>query len=77
MVIFKIIKNTFGSFFEDDAFSLSASLAFYTLLSLSPLLVILISIAGYIGPETQNKIVLEIENVVGGKAGEIVGIVIP
>ncbi len=76
MVILKVVKKTLVSFLEDDAFSLSASLAFYTLLSLSPLLVILLSFAGFIGPETQSNIVRQIESVVGGKAGEIIEIVI-
>ncbi len=76
MKILSLIKITFTSFLEDDAFTLSASLAFYTILSLSPLIILLLSFAGFIGPETQKIVIRQIESVVGGQSGEIINIVI-
>lgn len=44
--ILKDIKNIFARFFEDKCFYLAASISFYTLLSLIPMLLLLISIFG-------------------------------
>ena len=41
----RLLKATIAEFTKDDAFSLSAALAYYTLLSLAPLLVLLVGIA--------------------------------
>lgn len=39
-----IIKNTFGKFFDDKGMKLSASLAYYTVLSLPALLILIIGL---------------------------------
>lgn len=44
----RLLKVTFQEFSKDDAMSLSAALAYYTLLSLAPLLVLLVGIAGIV-----------------------------
>lgn len=43
---FTIIKAAFSGFMNDVALKYSASLAYYTLFSLAPLLLLLISMAG-------------------------------
>src|SRR5438876_514818 len=42
-----LLKETFNSFFEDAVLRLSAALAYYSIFSLAPLLVIVISVAGF------------------------------
>ena len=42
-----LLKKTFGQFMEDNAMKLSASLSYYTVFSLGPLLVIIISLCGF------------------------------
>lgn len=45
-------KELFQNYGNDDAFTLGAALAYYTVFSFAPLLVIIISVAGYfVGPE--------------------------
>lgn len=45
-------KELFGNYANDDAFTLGAALAYYTVFSFAPLLVVLISVASFfIGPE--------------------------
>jgi membrane protein len=44
----RLLKTAFQEFSKDDAMSLSAALAYYTLLSLAPLLVLLVGIAGIV-----------------------------
>lgn len=70
--VWKVIKMAAGDFAGDDATTLAAGLAFYTSLSLSPLLMILISVASFLGSETQDKVVERISQTVGPKAGETI-----
>jgi membrane protein len=44
---FSVVKNTGIAFSEDNAFKLSASLSYYTVFALAPLLIIIISLAGF------------------------------
>src|SRR5450755_3407779 len=41
-----LIKESFNSFIDDNAIKLSASLSYYTIFSLPPLLIIVISVCG-------------------------------
>ena len=48
MITLSLLKETFKEFMEDKAMRLSAALAYYSVFSLAPLLIIAISIAGTI-----------------------------
>jgi membrane protein len=65
-----IVKQTASDWLDDDASRLAASLAFYTLLSLAPLVVIAVAIAGFVlGPEAaRGQIADELSAVVGRDA---------
>ncbi len=65
-----IAKETAKEWSEDDASRLAASLAFYTLLSLAPLLVILVALAGVVlGPEAaRGRISSELASLMGSQA---------
>lgn len=65
-----LLKKSFTSFIEDNAFKLSASLSYYTVFSLGPVLIIIISLAGAIyGQEAvQGKIYNQIGGLLGPKA---------
>lgn len=67
-----IAKQTLGDFSEDECMSLAGALSFYTALSLAPLLVILLRIASMLGESTQQKLVEQIQGVVGPQAGETI-----
>ncbi len=70
ITLYGYIKQVFVEFFEDDIFKYSASLAYYTVFSLAPLLIIIISVSGLIfGREAmQGHIYNEMKNLVGGVA---------
>lgn len=72
----KVIKSAATDFIEDDAMSLAAALSFYAALSLAPLLVLMISIAGVMGEDTQAGIVRQITSQVSPEAAEGVKMVI-
>lgn len=69
---FKIVKETASDWLEDNASRLAAALAYYSLLSLAPLLVISVAVAGFfLGPEAaQGRVVGELGSVVGSEAAQ-------
>jgi len=66
----KVIKESITGFINDHAIKLSASLSFYTIFSIAPMLIIIISLAGiFFGNEAvEGRIYNEIKSVVGGDA---------
>lgn len=63
----QVLKNSFEGFFDDKVLKLSASLAYYTIFSLGPLLIVILYLCGkFFGREAvEGKIYGEIENFVG------------
>lgn len=63
----KALKNATIGFIEDNAFKLSASLSYYTVFALGPLLIIIISLAGiFFGKEAvQGKVYAQLTDLVG------------
>jgi membrane protein len=43
--VFSLLKNTTIAFLDDNAFKLSASLSYYTVFALGPLLIIVIALS--------------------------------
>ena len=63
-----LLVRTFREFSEDDCLSMAAALAYYTVFSLPPLLVLIITIVGLAyDPQTAQQ---AIEEQIGGTAGE-------
>jgi membrane protein len=70
----RLLADAFAGWQKDNASRLGAALAFYTLFSLAPLLVLVIAIAGLLfgRDAAQGKIVAEFEQLIGtGGGGEI------
>ncbi|MGI4021395.1 MAG: YihY/virulence factor BrkB family protein [Janthinobacterium lividum] len=69
---FKLLTGAFNGFLDDKGLKLSASLAYYTVFSLAPLLLLMISVAGAIyGKDAiNNKIFGEINGLVGNDAAK-------
>ena len=72
--VFGLLKDTYNDWSEDKAPRLGASLAYYTVFSLAPLLLIVIAIAGLaFGQEAaQGQIVAQIGGLVGQESGEAI-----
>jgi membrane protein len=72
--VWQFIKDTLLQWFEDEPFQLAASLSYYTLFSLAPLLIIVIAIAGFaFGREAaQNQIVETIQGTIGQESAEAI-----
>jgi membrane protein len=63
-------KNAFWSFLEDGGFTLAGALAFYAMLSITPLLVLLVTLLGYVGESTRQRVVQQTENLIGPQASQ-------
>ncbi|MGE5656014.1 MAG: YihY/virulence factor BrkB family protein [Actinomycetota bacterium] len=72
--IFSLLKETFKEWQEDKAPTLAAALAYYTIFSLAPLLIILIAIAGLaFGQEAaQGLLVGQLQSLVGRGGAETI-----
>jgi membrane protein len=68
--VLRLLKNTSIAFADDNAFKLSASLSYYTIFALGPLLIIVISLSGivYGNDAVQGRIYLELKELIGGDA---------
>jgi len=68
--VWKMLKATFMGFINDNGLKLSASLAYYTIFSLAPLLIITISLAGlFVPPDVATgRLYPEISHYVGSQA---------
>ncbi len=65
--LYKLFKNTFQGWINDYAASMGAALAFYTLFSIAPLLLIVLSITGFVfGVEAaRGEVAGQLENLLG------------
>jgi membrane protein len=70
----ELLKLSFAEWMDDDAFELSAALAFYTIFSVAPVLLIAVGVASFfLAPETATeRIVGEMENLVGAQGANAV-----
>ncbi|MHB0856748.1 MAG: YihY/virulence factor BrkB family protein [Anaerolineae bacterium] len=69
-----LAKDSFKEWSEDKASRLAAALAYYTVFSLAPLLVIAIAVAGFVFGEeaARGEIVAQISGLVGPDAAELI-----
>lgn len=72
--VFRLLKETFQEWNEDKASRLAAALAYYTVFSIAPLLLIAIAIVGFIfGQEAaQGQITGQLSGLVGSQVAEII-----
>lgn len=70
----QLLKQTFDEWNEDKASRLAAALAYYTIFSIAPLLVIIIAIAGLVFGEeaARGEIVAQIQGLVGRSGAEVI-----
>lgn len=69
----QLLKDTVLSFIDDDALSRGAAIAFYTVTSIAPLLLIVIAIAGlaFGRDAAQNAIISQLSGLMGAQTAEV------
>lgn len=72
--LYKLLEQTAFEFVDDKAVKMSAALSFYMIFSLSPLIIILIAVIGFIFGEeaAKGEIVAQIQEAIGTQNAEIV-----
>ncbi len=70
--ILRLVKNAVREFIDDKAISLAAAQAFFAVLSLAPLVILLVSGASLLGADIQQQFISQIESSVGPKARDVV-----
>jgi membrane protein len=70
----ELLKLTFADWMNDNIFELAGALAFYTIFSIAPMLLIVVGVASlFLAPETAtNRIVSEVQNLVGSQGAQAV-----
>jgi membrane protein len=72
--IWKFLKTTFSEWYAYDPFQMAAALAYYTLFSLAPLLIILTGIVGFFlgSSAAESYIIGAISGIVGPQSGDAI-----
>lgn len=72
--IWELLKETYSDWSEDKASRLAAALAYYTIFSIAPLLIIIIAVTGLVfGREAaQGQIEAQIQGLIGDQGAELV-----
>lgn len=67
----QVVRRAFVDALEDRILMMSAALAYYTSLSFAPSLLLLLWIFGVLGPEAQQQVVAQVDEVIGPHAGTV------
>lgn len=72
-----IVKRTVRGFIADDALSLGGALAFYTALSMAPLLVLVLALAGFVWQEGEVRlqIIRQVYFLIGPSGADMVAVI--
>ena len=72
--LWDLFKTTFEEWWNDNVFRLAAALAFYTIFSLAPVLLIATALSGLVFGQdaATEQIVVQIENLVGSEGGKAI-----
>lgn len=65
-----IAKETAEGFSTDDVMSKAAALALYIVLGLAPIALLLVAVTAWIGPETEEAVVKQVESMMGNQAAK-------
>ncbi|MFM8321662.1 MAG: YihY/virulence factor BrkB family protein [Chloroflexota bacterium] len=73
--LFTLLKDAYTEWSEDKAARLAAALAYYTVFSMVPMLVVVISLAGLLGSGTtvQQAILFQVGNLIGDQGSAFIG----
>jgi membrane protein len=74
--VYSITKGAVEAFIEDQAFTHSAAIAFYTVLSLAPILVLLLWISSGLGSEMQARLTDHLSSLVGVQSAAVVRMIV-
>jgi membrane protein len=73
-IVWELLKDTFSRWQEDEAARLAAALSFYTIFSLSPLLILVIAVVSLVWDPAavESQILVQIEDLVGEQGADFI-----
>ena len=74
--IWQTPKDAVYNFSMDNGFTLAAALAFYAILSIAPLLILLITVFGLVSDSTGQQIIAQTEKLIGPQASQGVELIV-
>ena len=74
--IFHTVKTAIDNMGPDDVITYAAAVAFYSALSLAPILSLILTAAGFLGEDAQQQLIQQIQSMVGPKVSQSVQSVI-
>ncbi len=74
--MWRVLREAATNTLEDDVMTMAAALAFYSALSLAPLLTLLLFVGGLFGEDTQTQLVGQLQAQVGNQASEAINQII-
>ena len=70
---FEISKEAASDFFNDDAMTLAAALALYTVIALAPLVTVMLTIAGWVfGDAASDRFISQVEGLIGASGADAI-----
>jgi membrane protein len=75
-VAWKTVVATFSKCIKDDVVTLAASLTFFAMLSLAPLLVLVVSVGAHLSEGTHQRFVNEVDDFLGPEAGNAIDVLL-
>ncbi|MBU0509019.1 YihY/virulence factor BrkB family protein [bacterium] len=72
----RIVWRSVVDFMVDDAWTQAAALAFYTSLSLAPLLILLIHITSFMGGGFEERVLAEVRQLVGPQVADVMDVIV-
>lgn len=72
--IVQLLKQTYSEWSRDQASRLAAALAYYTIFSLAPVLVIVIAVAGFVWgqADVRTQLIVQIQNSIGENGAQLI-----
>lgn len=76
MMLFNILRDALQGFFRHAGLTLAASIAYYTALSLAPLLILGLWLGASVSPLAQTELVNQVNALVGPAAGDAIALIV-
>jgi len=71
--VWSLLSNTYSDWYEDRAQRLGAALAYYTIFAITPGLVIVMALAGFLlGPGAENQIIEQVHDLIGKQGAKAI-----
>lgn len=74
--VYRITEGAIVAFIEDHALTHSAAIAFYTVLSLAPTLVLFLWLSSALGPDTQARLIAHMSSLIGPQGADVVQMIV-